>query len=58
MAVVSTLVSTCLRPDFDIIIEEETVSDILIECVELLTTLLAEKDYYELFSQNYRTLLI
>ena len=40
------------------IVEEGICADLLIESIEVLTVLIGEKESYDIFSQNYRQLLV
>lgn len=52
------MVHTSCREDYDTLVEEEVCADLLIESIEVLTVLIGEKESYDIFSQNYRQLLV
>ena len=54
----TTLVHSSCREDYDVLVEEEVCADLLIESIEVLTVLIGEKESYDIFSQNYRQLLV
>lgn len=55
---ITTLFDTVKRPNYDQIIEEQTSSELLVECIELLATLISEKELYEIFALYQRNLII
>ncbi len=53
----TTLLDVVKRSNYDKIIEEQSSSDLIIECVELLTILVGEKEFYELYTMYQRPLI-
>mmetsp|Transcript_3434 Transcript_3434/g.2419 ORF Transcript_3434/g.2419 Transcript_3434/m.2419 type:complete len:224 (+) Transcript_3434:713-1384(+) len=58
-ATISTLLNVTNRSDFDVLVEQsEEISQIVVECTELLSILINDKTYYDTFAQYYKNLLI